>query len=184
MRHHKTRQTPKRQEASWASCLRLSKKSRPDDMRVRSGHIQGNFALRVCEPVRASARFGAKFCPQGDTRGKEFLSRVCGQKWVPPGAWRFCDTLRQEASWASCLGVLLLNTCYSVKTLRGRYRRMALTGPPARSVLPRSGMPAKAKRHSRRSRLRGPAAASAGVPAGSYPSRPAREDGRRLPSLS
>ena len=28
------------------------------------------------------------------TRGKEFLSRVCGQKWVPPKAWRFCDTLR------------------------------------------------------------------------------------------
>ena len=26
------------------------------------------------------------------TRGKEFLSRVCGQKWVPPEAWRFCDT--------------------------------------------------------------------------------------------
>ena len=23
------------------------------------------------------------------TRGKEFLSRVCGQKWVPPGACRF-----------------------------------------------------------------------------------------------
>ena len=27
------------------------------------------------------------------TRGKEFLSRACGQKWVPPGACRFCDTL-------------------------------------------------------------------------------------------
>ncbi len=148
LRHHKTRQTarqtPKRQEASWASCLRLSKKSRPDDMRVRSGHIQGNFALRVCEPVRASARFGAKFCPQGAAAPSASSGRssegaagaalrfsqaptvarrenrlVCGQKWVPPGAWRFCDTLRQEASWASCLGVLLLNACYSVKTLRG-----------------------------------------------------------------
>ena len=137
-------------------------------------------------PVFASAHRGAprKSAKRKRARGKEFLSRVCGQKWVPPGAWRFCDTLRQEASWASCLGVLLLNACYSVKTLRGRYRRMALTGPPARSVLPRSGMPAKAGRHSRRSRLRGPAAASAGVPAGSYPSRPAREGGRRLPSLS
>ena len=48
-------------------------------------------ALRVCEPL-----CGEKFCPQGDTRGKEFLSRVCGQKWVPPGAWRFCDTLKQD----------------------------------------------------------------------------------------
>ena len=95
-----------------------TKRSRPADICGWTGHIQGNFALRVCEPVRASARFGAKFCPQGDTRGKEFLSRVCGQKWVSPGAWRFCDTLRQEASWASCLGVLLLNACYSVKTLR------------------------------------------------------------------
>ena len=35
----------------------------------------------------ASARFGAKFCPQGDIRGKEFLSRGCAQKWVPPKAY-------------------------------------------------------------------------------------------------
>src|SRR5699024_371 len=33
------------------------------------------------------------------TRGKEFLSRVCGQKWVPPGAWRFCDTLKAPGFW-------------------------------------------------------------------------------------
>ena len=32
----------------------------------------------------ASARFAGKFCPQGDTRGKEFLPRGCAQKWVPP----------------------------------------------------------------------------------------------------
>ena len=29
------------------------------------------------------------------TRGKEFLSRVCGQKWVPPGACRKSDTLKK-----------------------------------------------------------------------------------------
>ena len=27
------------------------------------------------------------------TRGKGFLTRDCGQKWVPPKACRFCDTL-------------------------------------------------------------------------------------------
>ncbi|HIZ57476.1 MAG TPA: hypothetical protein H9725_02660, partial [Candidatus Faecalibacterium gallistercoris] len=31
------------------------------------------------------------------TRGKEFLSRDCAQKWVPPKAWRFCDTLYSMA---------------------------------------------------------------------------------------
>ena len=45
------------------------------------------------QPPMVALRFSAQFCPQGDTRGKEFLSRACGQKWVPPGAWRFCDTL-------------------------------------------------------------------------------------------
>ena len=59
-----------------------------------TGHIQGNLPLRVCEAVRPSARFGGKFCPQEDIRGKEFLSRDSAQKWVPPKAWRFCDTLR------------------------------------------------------------------------------------------
>ena len=57
-----------------------------------TGHIQGNLAPGVCEAARPSARFGAKFCPQGDIRGKEFLSRGCAQKWVPPKAQRFCGT--------------------------------------------------------------------------------------------
>src|SRR5699024_4453410 len=68
---------------------RLSKKSQPDDMCVRLGHLQGNLPRRVCEAARPSARFCGKFCPQGDIRGKEFLSRACVQKWVPPKAWRF-----------------------------------------------------------------------------------------------
>ena len=67
-------------------------KSCPADMCGWTGHIQGNLALRVCEAERPSARFSAKFCPQEDTRGKEFLTRDCAQKWVPPGACRFCDT--------------------------------------------------------------------------------------------
>ena len=40
------------------------------------------------------------------TRGKEFLSRVCGQKWVPPGARRFCDTLKDRL-WSLSLSVCL-----------------------------------------------------------------------------
>ena len=40
---------------------------------------------RECaRPLGPSARVCGKFCPQGDTRGKEFLSRDCAQKWVPP----------------------------------------------------------------------------------------------------
>src|SRR5699024_6078216 len=62
-------------------------------MRVRLGHIQGNLPLRVCEATRPSARFSGKFCPQGNIRGKEFLTRGCAQKWVPPKVWRFCATL-------------------------------------------------------------------------------------------
>ena len=35
-----------------------------------------------------STWFSGKFCPQGNIRGKEFLSRDCAQKWVPPKACR------------------------------------------------------------------------------------------------
>ena len=114
--------------------VRLSKKSRPADMCGWTGHLQGNLALRVCEPlcgecavqrqilspggsrakrvqwtkqrrrgwrsapVFASAHRGAlrKPAKRKRARGKEFLSRVCGQKWVPPGACRFCDTLARR----------------------------------------------------------------------------------------
>ena len=63
-----------------------TKRSRPADMCGWTGHNQGNLALRVCEAARPSARFSTKFCPQGNIRGKEFLSRDCAQKWVPPKA--------------------------------------------------------------------------------------------------
>ena len=102
------------------------KKSRPADMCGWTGHIQGNLALRVCEPrcgecavqrqilspgtaklrrvlrtkqPKRSRGSGLPFASplrraqqkQGTatTRGKEFLSRDCGQKWVSPGACRF-----------------------------------------------------------------------------------------------
>src|SRR5699024_9063130 len=48
----------------------IQKTSQPDDTRVRLGHIQGNLAQRVCELVRASARFCAKFCPKGRYQGE------------------------------------------------------------------------------------------------------------------
>ena len=60
----------------WFTGLRLSKKSQPDDMCVRLGHLQGNLAQRVCEAVRPSARFCVKFCPQGDIRD-------CGAEPLP-----------------------------------------------------------------------------------------------------
>src|SRR5699024_3427781 len=42
--------------------------------------------------LAASARFGAEFCPRGNIRGEEFLTRDCAQKWVPPKACRESDT--------------------------------------------------------------------------------------------
>ena len=76
----------------FSKCVRLfkswganQKKSCSADMCRRTRHRQGNSAA---ESVRAQRVRGsvAEFCPQGDIRGKEFLSRVCGQKWVPPKA--------------------------------------------------------------------------------------------------
>ena len=123
---------------------RLSKKSRPADMCGWTGHIQGNLALRVCEPlcgecaVRrqilspgtaklrrvlrtkqpkrsrgsglpfSSAILGAqKMQGTATIRGKEFLSRDCAQKWVPPKAWRFCDTRKAPVSQRGHRGLLL-----------------------------------------------------------------------------
>src|SRR5699024_6610162 len=63
--------------------LRLSKKSRPADMCGWTGHIQGNLALGECEAARPSARRSAKFCRQGDTRGKEFLPCAAGRNGFP-----------------------------------------------------------------------------------------------------
>ena len=49
------------------------------------------------ESVRAAARarFDGKFCQKGDTRGKEFLTRGCAQKWSP--LERVEDTLKKRA---------------------------------------------------------------------------------------
>src|SRR5699024_6158695 len=49
------------------------------------------------------------------TRGKEFLSRACGQKWVPPKAWRFCDTLtaRELGRSRAVLLVFGAAVCYN-----------------------------------------------------------------------
>ncbi len=73
-----------------------------------TGHIQGNLPLRVCEAARPSAWFSGKFCPQGNIRGKELLSRDCAQKWVPPKAWRFRHAVGPAffgvAGGAGCIG--------------------------------------------------------------------------------
>src|SRR5699024_12177716 len=69
------------------------KKSRPADICGWTGHIQGNGALRVCEAARPSARFSAPFCRKGGYQGGRISDLRSRQKWVPPGACRFCDTL-------------------------------------------------------------------------------------------
>ncbi len=52
----------------------------------RVGHIQGNLAQGVCEPVRASARLCAKFCLKGGYQGGRFSDLRSRQKTFPPGA--------------------------------------------------------------------------------------------------
>ena len=44
-------------------------------------------------PIFASVHAPRKPAKRKRIRWKEFLSRGCAQKWVPPKAWRFCDTL-------------------------------------------------------------------------------------------
>ena len=69
---------------SSASTWSETGKKVPSSRHVRmDGTHTGKFGA---ESVRAALRRVRG--PQGDTRGKEFLSRICGQKWVPPGAWR------------------------------------------------------------------------------------------------
>ena len=59
---------------------------------------------------------GAEFCPQGDIRGKEFLSRVCGQKWVPPKA---CQR-HANRSVSYCGGRRLHRICVPAPVLQRR----------------------------------------------------------------
>src|SRR5699024_1374314 len=53
-------------------------------------------------PIFASARAPRKLAKRKRIRGKEFLSRGCAQKWVPPKAWRFCGTLKSFSFLGSC----------------------------------------------------------------------------------
>ena len=53
---------------------------------------------RECaRPFGPSARFCAQFCPKGGYQGGRFSDLRSRQKRVPPGAWRFCDTLNSMA---------------------------------------------------------------------------------------
>ena len=84
---------------------RPSKKSRPDDMRVRSGHIQGNLALRVCEPLCGECAVQRQILSPGGYQGAGIsvprMRAEMGSPWsvallrhaeTPPGLSRaaFC----------------------------------------------------------------------------------------------
>ena len=69
----------------------------------RVGHIQGNLAQGVCEPVRASARLCAKFCLKGGYQGRFSDLRQGRQKRVPPGACY--NILERKAFSRGFLGV-------------------------------------------------------------------------------
>ena len=68
------------------------------------------------------AVLGLNFVPRGDIRGKEFLSRVCGQKWVPPKA---CQR-HANRSVSYCGGRRLHRICVPAPVFAA-----ALSGSPA-----------------------------------------------------
>ena len=80
----------------------LSKKSRPDDMCVRSGHIQGNLALGVCEPLCGDVRGSApNFVPKGILGGRNFCPAHAGRNGSPPKACAFATRWRDASCGAS-----------------------------------------------------------------------------------
>ena len=102
-----------------------------------TGHIQGNLALRVCEAERPSARFSAKFCPQGDIRGKEFLTCAAGRNGFPLKRGAFATRWIRSGGAFCCRGRLLqprrkivkgmLTTCENYDMLFTQFRRARLT---------------------------------------------------------
>ena len=52
-------------------------------------------------PIFASARAPRKSAKRERSRWKEFLTRVCGQKWAPPKVSRACDPLKSSAAHAA-----------------------------------------------------------------------------------
>src|SRR5699024_4333732 len=76
-------------------------------------------------PVLASAHRGALRQPANRKRGRgrEVLSRVRGQKWVPPGAWSFCDTLKapdqKPGAFSRCIFQGALSSVAQVGAVRG-----------------------------------------------------------------
>src|SRR5699024_10154896 len=65
-------------------------------MCIRSGHIQGNLALRVCEPPCGECAVQRQILSPGGYQGEGISVLRSRQKWVPPGACRFCDTLNRR----------------------------------------------------------------------------------------
>ena len=76
---------------------RLSKKSRPDDMCVRSGHIQGNLALRVCEPPCGECAVQRQILSPGGYQGEGISVPRMRAEMGPPWSVSFFDTLNRTA---------------------------------------------------------------------------------------
>src|SRR5699024_11387711 len=78
--------------------LPISKKSRPADMCGWTGHIQGNGALRVCEPPCGECAVQRSILSPGGYQGEGISVLRSRQKWVPPGACRKSDTLDRKST--------------------------------------------------------------------------------------
>src|SRR5699024_9492620 len=101
--------------------------------------------LRTKQPKRSRGR-GLPFASplrraqqkQGTatTRGKEFLTRDCAQKWVPPKAWRFCGTLSSRSVQVSAafIAVGRKRPARSGPFSHGRKVRILYLGAPDRHI--------------------------------------------------
>src|SRR5699024_7951801 len=73
--------------------VRLSKKSRPADMCGWTGHIQGNLALRVCEPLCGECAVQHQILSPGGYQGEGISAPRLRAEMGSPWSVSFFDTL-------------------------------------------------------------------------------------------
>src|SRR5699024_1662790 len=80
--------------------LRPAKKSRPADMCGWTGHIQGNLALRVCEPPCGECAVQHQILSPGGYQGERISVPHMRAEMGSPWSVARCDTLTGQAGRA------------------------------------------------------------------------------------
>ena len=86
--------TKTKPEATGPGFFRLSKKSRPADMCGWTGHIQGNLALRVCEPLCGECAVQRQILSPGGYQGEGISVPRLRAEMGSPWSVSFFDTLQ------------------------------------------------------------------------------------------